>query len=67
MSLKKKHLSLHDPKIANVEIIHGPNRVGDIPHSLASIEKAKKMLNYNPEFKLEIGLEHTVKWYTNSK
>lgn len=65
--LLKKHLSLHDPKIAGVEIIHGPNRVGDIPHSLASIEKAKNMLNYNPKFKLEVGLEHTVKWYTNSK
>lgn len=54
--LLKKHLSELDPKIANVEIVHGPNRAGDIPHSLASIEKAKKLLGYSPKYKIEGGL-----------
>jgi UDP-N-acetylglucosamine 4-epimerase len=59
----QKELSLLDPKIAAVKIIHGPNRVGDIPHSLASIEKAKNLLNYAPKFNLEAGLKEAIQWY----
>lgn len=59
----QKELSLLDPKIADVKIKHGPNRVGDIPHSLASIEKAKKLLNYTPKFNLEAGLKEAIQWY----
>ncbi|HQW68558.1 MAG TPA: SDR family oxidoreductase [Flavobacterium sp.] len=59
----KKYLSEFDSKIADVEIIHGPNRVGDIPHSLASIDKAKQLLNYNPKFSFQDGLKVAVKWY----
>jgi len=59
----KSYLSKIDPEIANVPILHGPNRVGDIPHSHASIEKAKKILNYNPEYSFHQGLEEAVKWY----
>ena len=59
----QKELSLLDPKIADVKIIHGPNRVGDIPHSLASIEKAKNLLNYAPKFNLEAGLKEAIHWY----
>ncbi len=59
----QKELSLLDPKIADVKIIHGPNRIGDIPHSLASIEKAKKLLNYAPKFNLETGLKEAIQWY----
>ncbi len=44
----KKFLSVSDPSIADINIVHGPNRDGDIPHSLASIEKARKMLGYSP-------------------
>lgn len=59
----KKFLSQYDPKIANVTVEYGPNRVGDIPHSLASIEKAKTLLGYNPQFSMEEGLKEAVKWY----
>jgi len=52
-----------DPKIAEIKSIHGPNRVGDIPHSLASIDKAKRILGYNPMFSLQQGLDEAVKWY----
>lgn len=59
----KEYLSAFDSKIKEVEIVYGPNRVGDIPHSLASIEKAKKHLGYNPKFSIEMGLKEAVKWY----
>jgi UDP-N-acetylglucosamine 4-epimerase len=60
-NLLKKYLSEFDPKIADVEIVHGPNRKGDIPHSLASIEKGEKLLGYKPSHHLEKGLDETVK------
>lgn len=59
----KEFLSDFDAAIANVEVVHGPNRAGDIPHSLASIDKAKKLLDYNPQFSIKQGLEQAVKWY----
>ena len=62
----KKYLSEFDSKINEVPIIHGANRLGDIPHSLASIEKAKKLLNYNPKFSMQEGLKEAVTWYWNN-
>jgi UDP-N-acetylglucosamine 4-epimerase len=63
LSLLKTNLSKHDPQIANINIIHGPERKGDIPHSLASIEKAKTILGYSPSYNLEKGLNEAVEWY----
>lgn len=59
----KEYLSEFDSEIANVKVIHGPNRVGDIPHSLASIDRAKKLLNYDPQYSISQGLKEAVKWY----
>ncbi len=59
----KKYLSDFDSAIAEIPVIYGPNRAGDIPHSLASIEKAKQLLNYNPKFPFQDGLKEAVKWY----
>lgn len=59
----REYLSAFDPKIAEIEPIHGPNRAGDIPHSLASIDKAKNLLGYNPQFNIKQGLKEAVKWY----
>ncbi len=59
----KEYLSEWDPKIAAVSVLHGPNRNGDIPHSLASIEKAKKLLGYNPQYSIKTGLKEAVAWY----
>ena len=56
-------LSEFDSNIAKIKIIYGPNRAGDIPHSLASIDKAKKLLGYNPKFSMQEGLKESVKWY----
>ena len=59
----KEYLSELDSKISNIEVIYGPNRAGDIPHSHASVDKAKENLNYNPQFTLQQGLKEAVKWY----
>jgi UDP-N-acetylglucosamine 4-epimerase len=62
----KEYLTIFDPKIGDVEVLHGPNRAGDIPHSLASIEKAKRLLGYNPQFSIQEGLKEAVAWYYNN-
>ncbi len=59
----KEFLSEYDPEIAKVEILHGPNRLGDIPHSLACIDKAKTNLGYAPKYNVYNGLKEAVKWY----
>jgi len=61
--LLKQFLSEFDPKIADVKITYGPERAGDIPHSLASIEKAETLLGYKPSHTLEQGLKEAAKWY----
>lgn len=62
----KEYLSLYDPKIAEVKVVHGSNRVGDIPHSLASIDKAKSLLGYKPQYSMKDGLKEAVEWYWNN-
>ncbi|WP_185963061.1 SDR family oxidoreductase [Flavobacterium gawalongense] len=59
----KEFLSKYDPRIANVAVEYGPNRAGDIPHSLASIDKAKELLGYNPHYSMQAGLKEAVNWY----
>ncbi|QQT30854.1 SDR family oxidoreductase [Sphingobacterium multivorum] len=59
----KEFLTAYDAEIAKVEIIHGPNRQGDIPHSLASIDKARQLLGYEPTHVIREGLKEAVKWY----
>ena len=59
----KESLSAYDPEIADVAIKHGPNRAGDIPHSLANIDKAKSLLGYDPQFSMKQGLKEAVSWY----
>lgn len=61
--LLKEYLSVYDASIGTIPIIHGPNRVGDIPHSLASIEKAKQLLGYEPKYAFAAGLKEAVNWY----
>ena len=56
----------YDRKILSIEPLYGPARAGDIAHSLASIEKAKKLLGYSPELNVEKGLAEALKWYWNN-
>ena len=62
----KEYLSDFDPKIADVEVKYGDYRKGDVPHSLANIDKAKTLLNYNPQFSMKDGLKEAVTWYWNN-
>lgn len=48
---------------SNLQPIHGPERKGDIKHSLADISKAKKLLGYKVEVSVEDGLKKTFEWY----
>lgn len=59
----KEFLSEYDPRIADIQVTHGPNRMGDIPHSLANIDKAKKLLGYSPQYSVKEGLKIAVSWY----
>ncbi|TXN35966.1 SDR family oxidoreductase [Flagellimonas hymeniacidonis] len=63
VTLLKEYLSNFDPEINDVEIKYGPARIGDVPHSLASIEKAEKQLGYNPQHDIKKGLKEAVNWY----
>ena len=62
----KEFLSDYDKKISDIKVNHGPIRKGDIPHSLACIDKAKTLLGYNPGYSLRDGLKEAVKWYWNN-
>lgn len=59
----KEYLSVYDPAIAGLATIYGPERKGDIPHSLASIAKAQKLLGYQPSHVIAQGLKEAVSWY----
>ena len=59
----KDSLIKYDNKISSVEAIYGDEREGDIPHSVASIKKAEKLLNYKPTINVEDGLKETVNWF----
>ena len=47
----------------SIEPIFGPERQGDIKHSNADISKAKKFLNYNPDYSFEKGIKECIEWY----
>ncbi|MNT65369.1 GDP-L-fucose synthase [compost metagenome] len=59
----KEYLTEFDAEIAQVNASYGPNRQGDIPHSLASIDKAKSLLGYEPTHTIDKGLKAAVQWY----
>ena len=61
----KKEMTKYDNSIRNIDIKFGPKRVGDIPHSKASIKKASELLNYTPSYFFEAGIKETIKWYIN--
>ncbi|WP_062059362.1 SDR family oxidoreductase [Aquimarina longa] len=62
-SLLKEYLGEYDSAIADIEMKYGSERKGDVPHSLASVDKAKALLGYAPKFDIKSGLKEAVKWY----
>ncbi len=68
LGLLKTFLSIYDPEISKVKVLYGPERKGDISHSLANIDKARTVLGYDPSHNLEKGLKIATEWYwTNLK
>lgn len=63
----KSYLVQYDFSISEINPIHGAYRLGDIPHSFASIDKAKQLLNYSPLVTFKEGLKETVKWYVSNQ
>jgi UDP-N-acetylglucosamine 4-epimerase len=63
VDLLRNSLSKYDPEIARVQTAYGENRIGDIPHSLASIDKARMLLDYYPDYDITAGIDEAVKWY----
>ncbi|WP_276166289.1 SDR family oxidoreductase [Zobellia alginiliquefaciens] len=66
VELLKQYLSKYDSEIGNIQVTYGPERQGDVPHSLASIDKARKNLGYNPQFNIKAGLMSAMDWYWNN-
>jgi UDP-N-acetylglucosamine 4-epimerase len=48
---------------STLEPLHGPERAGDVKHSLADITKAKQLLGYDPAVSVKEGLKKTLEWY----
>ena len=63
----RHNLKEFDSSVSELEPVYGPFRKGDIPHSLASIDKAKSFLGYAPSHSLKDGLVETVSWYCNNR
>ncbi len=66
VSYIKEFLGTYDAKILNIEATHGANRAGDIPHSLANVDKAKTLLGYDPQYSMRDGLKEAIEWYWNN-
>jgi UDP-N-acetylglucosamine/UDP-N-acetylgalactosamine 4-epimerase len=61
--LIKQLIAKFDNKALDIKPVYGPNRAGDIPHSLASIEKAKNLLGYDPTHTVREGMTEAINWY----
>ena len=62
----KTGLTKYKKEVSKIPLKFGPERLGDVPHSQASIEKAKKLLNYSPTHTFEEGIEASLEWYYNN-
>ena len=66
-SLIKNNLIKYDPDIKKINPIYGPERSGDVPHSQASIDKAKKLLKNVPVTRIDEGTKKTIEWFWSNK
>lgn len=65
-SLLKQNIAIYDLPASQTEFKYRETRIGDVPHSLASIEKAKLLLEYSPIAELSAGLKKAFNWYWNN-
>ncbi|MET0466186.1 MAG: SDR family oxidoreductase [Chitinophagaceae bacterium] len=66
-SLLELFENLREQAGSTLQPIHGPERKGDVKHSLADISKARKLLKYNPSISVKEGLKYTYEWYRTQK
>ncbi|MCG2613967.1 SDR family oxidoreductase [Terrimonas sp. NA20] len=66
-SLLQLFENLREQAGSSLQPIHGPERNGDVKHSLADISKARRLLKYNPSVSVKEGLRHTYDWYAAQK
>lgn len=62
-TLLRDEIAKSDDRVKAIEALYHAERQGDIPHSLASIAKAKRLLKYQPKISVEEGIKRTVAWY----
>ena len=62
----RKALGVYHPEILEIDPVYQEIRSGDIPHSMASIEKAKELLSYDPKINFQEGITRTVAWYSKN-
>ncbi len=65
-SLLELFVTLKQEASSSLEPVHGPERKGDVKHSLADISKARTLLNYDPSISVGEGLKKTFTWYKNN-
>ncbi|RXG16081.1 UDP-N-acetylglucosamine 4-epimerase [Leeuwenhoekiella aestuarii] len=63
VNLLKERLLNYDSSLAKIKPEFGPERPGDVPHSLASIQKAINLLGYKPQCDISEGLTKAIDWY----
>ena len=63
LELINKELAFYKPEVEGIKPTYGAERIGDVKHSHADISKAKRLLNYQPEYNLSTGMKKAIEWY----
>jgi len=66
VTVLKNLLSNYNKSIKDIKVIYGPERMGDVKHSLADISKARELLDYQPTHNFKEGITEAVDWYWNN-
>ena len=62
-ALIREEVVRHKPEAASASPVHRDFRAGDVRHSLASIDRARSLLGYDPQFDVRQGLRLAGDWY----
>jgi nucleoside-diphosphate-sugar epimerase len=61
--LVRERVACAVPGARDVRPRHGPFRAGDVRHSLADVDKARRLLGYAPDYSVREGLDRAAEWY----
>jgi len=65
-NILKEYLTSFNKNTSDLLPQYGPEQPGDVRHSMASVEKAVKLLGYDPQYSLKEGLKIAIEWYVNN-